>query len=69
MSESTKFKVVQNKETKKIQLELWHKFAEKDDDWLCYEKFEDMTISELRELSEYLNFIIQKAITKNADKR
>jgi len=69
MSQSTKFKVVQNKETKKVQLELWHKFGEKDDDWLCYEKFEDMTILELKELSDYLNMTLKKAIEKNGIKR
>lgn len=60
MSQETKFKVVQNKETKKVQLELWHRFGDHQDDWVSYEKFDDMTVAELKELKEYLDAIFER---------
>lgn len=64
MSDTTKFKVVQNKDTKKVQLELWHRYGDAQEDWMNYETFDDLSVSELKELKEYLVKIFSRVPDK-----
>jgi hypothetical protein len=65
MSDNTKFRVTQDSETKKTILEVWRKFGENKDDWVLYEKLEDISVSELKELR---NFLINLFIKSKKEK-
>ena len=65
MSDNTKFRVTQDSETKKTILEVWRKFGENKDDWVMYEKLEDISVSELKELR---NFLINLFIKSKKEK-
>lgn len=65
MSDNTKFRVTQDSETKKTILEVWRKFGENKDDWVMYEKLEDLSVSELKELR---NFLINLFIKSKKEK-
>ena len=65
MSDNTKFRVTQDSETKKTILEIWRKFGENKDDWVMYEKLEDLSVSELKKLR---NFLINLFIKSKKEK-
>lgn len=60
MSNACKFKLNQNKEDKTLTLEFWTRYGEKPDDWINVEKFEGMTIMDLKELRDYINKVCNK---------
>lgn len=64
MSDYIKFKVVQNRQTKKVCLEMFHKIGDGDHDWVGIEKFADISILELKELRDYLNNIFDQTAKK-----
>jgi hypothetical protein len=49
-----KFKVTQAPDTLRVKLEIWRKYGEKEDDWVCYETLTDMKVSELKALADYI---------------
>lgn len=65
MSQNTKFKVVQSPETHKIRLELWRKYGDKPDEWMTDESLTDLTVSEFKELKNFLTDIFTKTKKEN----
>jgi len=63
MSQDTKFRVVQAPDTHKIRLELWRKYGDKPDEWMTDESLTDLTVSEFKELVEYV-----LSVTKRSNK-
>ena len=58
MSQDTKFKIVQAPDTRKIKLEVWRRYGDKPDEWMTDESLTDLSVTELKELGEYINHII-----------
>jgi hypothetical protein len=53
-NEETKFKITQAPDTLRVRLEVWRKYGDKKDEWMSDESFNDMTVSELKALADYI---------------
>ena len=60
MSNTIKYIVSQDKRNKRVTLEVFRNNGETKDDWIMYEKIEDLTVEELRKLKDYLCGIFKK---------
>ena len=60
MSNTIKYIVSQDKSSKRVTLEVFRNNGETKDDWIMYEKIEDLKVEELRKLKDYLCSIFKK---------
>ena len=49
-----KFRIKQSPDTLRVKLEIWRKYGEKEDEWMCNENLTDITVSELKKLADYI---------------
>lgn len=57
--DSIKFKVVQNPASKNINLYIYRPYG-MNDDWMIVDKFNEMTVEELKFLTKYLMSLFSK---------
>lgn len=60
MCNTIKYKASQDSDTKLISISVFRKNGEAIDDWIMYEKLEDLTVEELRYLRDYLCVLFKK---------
>jgi hypothetical protein len=53
MSDTIKFKVIQDPTTKNVNLYIYRPYGI-DNDWMTVDKFNEMTVMELKSLTKYL---------------
>lgn len=61
--DTIKYKVFQDSLTQKVRLEVYRPFGI-DDEWMKIDSFNDLTVTELRCLAEYLIYIFNKGKSK-----
>lgn len=59
-NEYIKYKVVQHPSTKNIELQVYRSYGDKADEWAMVDRLTDLSISELKCLTEYLISIFRK---------
>lgn len=64
--DTIKFKVYQNPLSKNVSLEVYRPYGI-NDEWMRIDLFNEMTVDELRCLTEYLIYIFNKGAKKNGD--
>lgn len=59
MSDTIKFKIVQDPHNKNVTLEVYRPYGI-DDDWMKIDSLNEMTVSELKTLTKYLISLFNK---------
>jgi hypothetical protein len=57
---SVKFKVVKNPQSQDLQLEIYRPYGDDDKHWMMIDRLNDLTIEELKCLTEYLLSLFKK---------
>lgn len=65
INDSIKFKIVQNAITKNVTLEIYRPYGI-DNDWMRIDSFNEMTVPELKHLTE---FLLKLFTTKSGNKQ
>lgn len=60
MCNTIKYQAYQDDDTKLINVSVFRKNGEAPDDWIMYEKLEDLTVEEVRKLKDYLCSLFKK---------